>query len=394
MCFLSDIFQFITRAVQHAFRVVLEYVRPRHWIQWKPTSMAQLVQVEQRILKCVKSVMDSRFVTVRSTQSRIWSVTLNRQAENTPLVMVHGMGGGLGLWVQNMDALAQNRPVYTFDLLGFGRSSRPTFSSDPKIAEDEFVHSIEEWRQEVKLEKFILLGHSLGAFISSSYAMQHPDRVKHLILVDPWGFPEKPPDNQIQRRVPTWIRMIATMLQPFNPLAGLRVAGPWGPGLVKRFRPDLQTKFADLFADETIFEYIYHCNAQKPSGETAFKTMQMSFGWARNPMINRITDVAPQVSMTFIHGSRSWIDQQIGHHVKKLRSDSYVAVQSIPGAGHHVYADKPVLFNNVVQKVCDSVDTPTRRRKDSERTRSRGISHTLSDNSQSVIDETSLNANL
>ena len=37
-----------------------------------------------------------------------------------------------------------------------------------------------------------------------------------------------------------------------------------GPGLIKRFRPDLQEKFSGLFNDDTILEYIYHCNAQQP----------------------------------------------------------------------------------------------------------------------------------
>lgn len=37
-----------------------------------------------------------------------------------------------------------------------------------------------------------------------------------------------------------------------------------GPGLVQRFRPDFKRKFADFFEDDTISEYIYHCNAQNP----------------------------------------------------------------------------------------------------------------------------------
>ena len=51
--------------------------------------------------------------------------------------------------------------------------------------------------------------------------------LQHLVLADPWGFPEKPAEEK-QRAIPTWIRAIATIMSPFNPLAGLRVAGPWG----------------------------------------------------------------------------------------------------------------------------------------------------------------------
>lgn len=37
-----------------------------------------------------------------------------------------------------------------------------------------------------------------------------------------------------------------------------------GPVLVKKFRPDLQKKFGESEEDDTIFDYIYHCNAQTP----------------------------------------------------------------------------------------------------------------------------------
>ena len=40
------------------------------------------------------------------------------------LPQVHGMGGGNGIWAMNIDELARDRTVYSFDLLGFGMSSR------------------------------------------------------------------------------------------------------------------------------------------------------------------------------------------------------------------------------------------------------------------------------
>ena len=75
-----------------------------------------------------------------------------------------------------MDTLSQKRPVYAFDLLGFGQSSRPKFDSAPDVAEEKFVESIENWRKAVNLDKFILMGHSFGGYLGSSYALKYPDK--------------------------------------------------------------------------------------------------------------------------------------------------------------------------------------------------------------------------
>ncbi|VDN29584.1 unnamed protein product [Gongylonema pulchrum] len=175
-----------------------------------------------------------------------------------PVVLIHGFAGGVGLWAANIDAVAKRRFAYCFDLLGFGRSSRPTFAKDPALIELQFVQSIEDWRKEMQISQMILVGHSFGAFLASSYAIENPERVRHLVLVDPWGFPEKPPEPP--RQV--------------------------GVSLIKKMRPDLSLRYG--CADpNAIYEYIYQCNAQEPTGETAFIDMSFSFGWAKRPMLGR-----------------------------------------------------------------------------------------------------------
>jgi len=52
------------------------------------------------------------------------------------------------------------------DLLGFGRSSRPKFSKNLEQVEHQFVNAIEKWRSEIKLEKYILLGHCSGEYLA------------------------------------------------------------------------------------------------------------------------------------------------------------------------------------------------------------------------------------
>ncbi|XP_014380862.1 protein ABHD4 [Alligator sinensis] len=319
--------------------------------------MSHLKNVEARIMQCLRSPFMGRYVTLPN-RARIWTVSLRQERDEsrTPLVLLHGFGGGVGLWVLNLDALGARRPLHAFDLLGFGRSSRPPFPRDAQEAEDAFVGSIEAWRQEMGLSSMILLGHSLGGFLAASYSLQYPERVKHLILVDPWGFPVRPADPSQTHAPPTWVKAVAAVLGRSNPLAVLRVAGPWGPSLVQRFRPDFKQKFAEFFEDDTISEYIYHCNAQTPSGEAGFKAMTQALGWARRPMLERIHLLPTALPITLIYGAESWIDTSTGRRVKELRPGSYVRHLAITGASHHVYADQPAAFNAAVREICDAVD--------------------------------------
>lgn len=325
------------------------------WFSWCPTSEQLLEAAESRILQHVKTHYLKKFVPLKNNE-RVWTISYNPSSRKIPLVMVHGFGGGLALWVMNIDTLAKNRAVHTFDLVGFGRSSRPEFSEVPEEAEEQFIDHMESWREELGVDKFVLLGHSLGGFLVSSYALKYPERVQHLILADPWGFPEKPSDDEIAVRIPPWVKVLGAVLSPFNPLAGLRAAGPWGPKLVRKFRPDFQKKYSSVVDDDSILNYIYHCNAQTPSGETAFRNMTIPYGWAKCPMISRIGEMREDVPITVVYGSRSWMDHTSGHSIKYLRPNSYVDIQVVKGAGHHVYADQPEAFNDIVEEVFDMVD--------------------------------------
>ena len=144
--------------------------------------------------------------------------------EKIPLVLVHGFGGGLGFFILNYKYLSKERNVYGIDLLGFGLSSRPKFPKDPIETENMFVESIEQWRIEMGLEKLNLLGHSFGGYISALYALKYPDHLHHLILADPWGFPEVSDPEEFG--LPSWklVKKIFCM----NAFSFLRAAGPFG----------------------------------------------------------------------------------------------------------------------------------------------------------------------
>lgn len=118
------------------------------------------------------------------------------------VVICHGFGAGLGFFYRNLWPLSKMIPgsrIYAIDMLGMGRSGRPPFPKfqasviqDTKEAVNFFTESFEEWRSlQNGLEKFVLVGHSMGGYLSALYALKHPDRVQKLILASPVGLPEQ-----------------------------------------------------------------------------------------------------------------------------------------------------------------------------------------------------------
>lgn len=273
-----------------------------------------------------------------------------------PLVLIHGFAAGIGTWILNLDALSStiDRKIYAFDIIGFGRSTRAPFDLTGDV-EGQFVDSIERWREKKGIDKFILLGHSFGGYLSASYALKHPERVSHVILADPWGVQDRQAaTNRDTYRFPIWVRVVNSIFQSFNPLAVLRVSGPYGPRLVQKFRGDLREKFRPKLQDDChkFLNYIYHANAQTATGESAFKALALPFGWPKNPLIHRLLDLDESVKMTFIYGSRSWIEKAPGEFIRDCLTPGRVTVNIIQGSGHHVYADKYMEFNDLVKEAC------------------------------------------
>jgi cardiolipin-specific phospholipase len=82
-----------------------------------------------------------------------------------------------------------------------GRSARVPFTVtapradvDGRVAQAEafFVDALEEWRARAGLERMQLVGHSLGGYLGTAYALKYPHRVSRLILVSPAGVPRDP----------------------------------------------------------------------------------------------------------------------------------------------------------------------------------------------------------
>lgn len=139
---------------------------------------------------------------------------------NKTLVMMHGYGAGLAFFFKNFGALATGLGprwnIYALDWLGYGGSSRPKFNMKTtdlsktqeitlptafdsnktlsfkenvavRETEDWFVESLEAWRKAKNIDKFTLMGHSMGGYLAAVYAFRYPERVEKLVMVSPAG---------------------------------------------------------------------------------------------------------------------------------------------------------------------------------------------------------------
>ena len=106
-------------------------------------------------------------------------------AAGRPLVVVNG-GPGVAhdyllpspVW----DQLARNRRVVMYDQRGVGRSS-PVKPGTPITLADQLA-DLEAVRKSLGADQIDLLGHSYGGYLVMAYAARHPERVKHLLIVD------------------------------------------------------------------------------------------------------------------------------------------------------------------------------------------------------------------
>ncbi|KAG6844107.1 hypothetical protein H0H87_009713 [Tephrocybe sp. NHM501043] len=250
-----------------------------------------------------------------------------------PAVVLHGYGAGLGFFYQNFPALAEwagdrRSSVYAMDWLGMGRSARVPFTIKAKrsditgrVAEAEsfFVDSLEEWRQKMGLDKMTLIGHSLGAYFSTVYALKYPTRVNKLILLSPAGVPRDPnytiPSREVtdtmdtdrsgaaeaatkakvdeiraeqkaEKRQESRARKVLTYLweEGWSPFQVVRSTFVWGPMLIGKVKPTAcfmpghhvdrfvqysSRRFTGLTEEDTrdMHDYIMNITLAKGSGE-------------------------------------------------------------------------------------------------------------------------------
>jgi pimeloyl-ACP methyl ester carboxylesterase len=104
----------------------------------------------------------------------------NRQAP--AVLLLPAAGCSAAGWYANLNELGKKYHVYALDIPGdAGKSSL----SSPYQSIDDYTSAILTILDSLKLAKVSLVGHSIGGFLSTGFAMRYPERVEKLVLVSP-----------------------------------------------------------------------------------------------------------------------------------------------------------------------------------------------------------------
>ncbi|WP_210479240.1 alpha/beta fold hydrolase [Naasia sp. SYSU D00948] len=102
-----------------------------------------------------------------------------------PVLLVHGIGRSLEDWDEQHDLLSERHRVISVDLPGFGWSDRLPHTTTL----DRLARWIAVFLDELGVREPVhLVGNSLGGAVAMTFAAEHPDRVRDLVLVNSAGF--------------------------------------------------------------------------------------------------------------------------------------------------------------------------------------------------------------
>lgn len=106
-----------------------------------------------------------------------------------PVVLLHGFGAWSEVvWKDTLLALARTHRTLAPDMVGFGLSTKPDvshFAEDDPLAGP--VDDLKRFLDATGVQRATLVGHSFGGGVALRFALDHPERVHRLVLVDAMG---------------------------------------------------------------------------------------------------------------------------------------------------------------------------------------------------------------
>jgi 4,5:9,10-diseco-3-hydroxy-5,9,17-trioxoandrosta-1(10),2-diene-4-oate hydrolase len=120
-----------------------------------------------------------QFIKVGQIDTRFWALG----DQGTTVVLIHGLGGSVEDWMLNINTLAEHHRVYAIDLVGFGRSDKPSVP----YSFSYLAQFVNDFMEAQNIDQANLMGHSMGGGVTLQFTIQFPDKVQKLVLVSSGG---------------------------------------------------------------------------------------------------------------------------------------------------------------------------------------------------------------
>ena len=101
------------------------------------------------------------------------------EGSGLPLLLLHGLSDDARLWNPLLPAFSESYRVIALDLRGHGRSGKP----DTPYSIQQFSADLFELLRELDIARAHLLGLSIGGVIAQHFALEHPEKLRALVLL-------------------------------------------------------------------------------------------------------------------------------------------------------------------------------------------------------------------
>ena len=263
-----------------------------------------------------------------STNGPVENVHFLEMGKGKPLVMIHGGGSHASEWINIMKPLAEHFHLYVVDRPGHGLTD--PFNYRGVAYREMAVDFMLSFTEALGLEKFFLMGSSMGGYFSLGFALSHPEKIEKLLLI---GAPAG-----VNRWIPPMLRLLGW--KGVNQLLMKTVARPSLSNLKMIHKQLLVADFKNLSN-----EYLVHCyhNELLPGTMVGFSTMLENVltlrGWRRNlylgDQLHRL-----QVPVRFIWGAQDAFEKpDTGRSTASTIPDFKFEI--VKNAGHCPWLDQP-----------------------------------------------------
>lgn len=196
--------------------------------------------MSSRIITAMKAELEANVLYEKIDDAEIAYRRLGNGEES--LLLIHGFMGSSYDFHLIMPALAEHYTVYAVDQIGFGLSDK---SPDLDFSKTNSAVLIGKLMDQLGVVRYHLLGHSMGGEVAMHIALNRPESVDRLILLNSAGLGDL--QNGRRTRLPAW--MIDNILQNY---------------LLQRL-VFLRTVYDNSFADANNFARFYYFNKQIPA---------------------------------------------------------------------------------------------------------------------------------